>query len=68
MDYSRVFCILIGKMSRNKVYARLIEISANDPGRAWKFSDMIEKLKTEFPKFKFDEDRYIGYWFFSHFV
>jgi hypothetical protein len=27
---------------------------------------MIDKLKTEFPKYEFNEDRYIGYWFFPH--
>ena len=29
---------------------------------------MTEELKTRFPNYDFDNDTYIGYWFYSHFA
>jgi hypothetical protein len=55
------------KITRTGLYTKLVEIAASYPGRSWKFVDMIDKLKRVNTKVKIDEDRYIGYWFFSHF-
>ena len=41
-------------ITRTAVYSRLVDIAASHPGKSWKFIDMVEKLKTEFPKYNFD--------------
>ena len=61
------FCTLKGKM-REKIYLKMLEVAASDPGRAWKLQEIVTELKKHFPEYDFNKDRYISYWFSSHFI
>lgn len=51
---------------REKIYMQMLEIAASDPGKPWSLEEIVNKLRTEH-KYNFDEDRYLCYWYASHF-
>ena len=53
---------------REKIYLKMLEVAASDPGKAWKLQEIVTELKKHFPEYDFNEDRYIAYWFSSHFT